>query len=506
MKIFSAAQVKQWDQYTIQQEPISSINLMEKAGLACTKWLMEHFDSSAIFLVFCGSGNNGGDGFAIARLLSKAGCNVKVFCLAADKRSADNAANFARLSKLNIVTEEIATEQNFPEIPFEAVVIEALFGTGLNKPPAGLVEKLVHHINSSKANIISIDLPAGLFADTTSIGNSIIKATHTLSFGANKMAFLVTENADFIGDVHILDIGLDKAYYDQTISNFFLVDSKIIQAVYKPRNKAGHKYSYGHALLYAGSKNMMGAAILCARACLRSGAGLVTLHIKKELMHVLQIAMPEAISSSKNDAASLQAKKAAIGIGPGLKIDDENSASLEKILLTWQGPLVIDAAALKLLKPHLAELANRTTNQLILTPHTGEFEKLFGKTDNDFERIQLALQKAAQHNCYIILKGPHTLVACPDGEAYFNSTGNNGMATAGSGDVLTGILTGLLAQGYTAKQAAIFGVYLHGLAGDFAASELSEEAMLAGDITANLGKAYQAIHKKAPHKLCDAKI
>jgi len=501
MKIFSAAQIKLWDQYTIQHEPVSSVDLMERASVACADWLLHRYNNQTIFTFFCGSGNNGGDGFAIARLLVVAGCTVKVYCLSAEKRSADNAINLERLKALDVDIKELKNEAGFPAIHSGAIVIEALFGTGLNKPLHGMAEKLVEHINDSMATVISIDLPAGLFADVSSIGNVVIKANYTLSFQLNKLAFLLDENAAFIGDVHLLNIGLHLDYYNQTASNFLVIDNDLIQSIYKPRNKIGHKYSYGHALLYAGSQPMMGAAILCAKACLRSGAGLVTLHIKEALMPVLQIALPEAISSDEKDTAVLQTKKAAIGIGPGLQINEENETLLQQVITDFSGPVVIDASGLALLKPQLDLLVKRKTDQSILSPHTGEFEKLFGKTSNDFERLQLAFQKAAQHNCCIILKGPHTLIACPDGNVYFNSTGNSGMATAGSGDVLTGILTGLLAQGYKAKDAAILGVYLHGLAGDYAAEALSKEAMLAGDIIEQLGTAYKELAAGAARQI-----
>jgi NAD(P)H-hydrate epimerase len=343
------------------------------------------------------------------------------------------------------------------------------------------------------AAIISIDIPSGLLADGSSQGQAIITATYTLSFECNKLAFMFAENADYMGNVHLLSIGLHQQYYLDTESSFATIDQQLVRTIYKPRQQFTHKYSFGHALLYAGSKNMMGAAVLCAKACLRCGAGLVTVHTDEPQMPIIQTALPEAIASAENDIAILTKKKAAIGIGPGLAINESNAALLLKLIDSWDGPLVIDASALGLLQPHLLRLSQRKKNTSILTPHTGEFEKLFGKASSDFERMQLALQKAAQLNSYIILKGKNSLVACPDGKAYFNTTGNSGMATAGSGDVLTGILTGLLAQGYTAEHACMLGVYLHGLAGDFAAVKFSQEAMIAGDITEQLGEAYQSL-------------
>jgi hydroxyethylthiazole kinase-like uncharacterized protein yjeF len=273
-----------------------------------------------------------------------------------------------------------------------------------------------------------------------------------------------------------------------------LIDAALIHTIYKPRDESSNKYNFGHALLFAGSKDMMGAAILCAKAVLRSGAGLVTVYTEERTESIIQIAVPEAITSTEKDFHTITYKKNAIGIGPGLEASTANSLLLKELIEKWDNPLVIDATALSLLKEYTSLLKERKQYPAILTPHTGEFEKLFGKTNDDTDRIRLAITKAVQLNCFIILKGPSTLVACPDGSNFFNSTGNAGMATAGSGDVLTGILTGLSAQGYSPLNTCLLGTYLHGLAGDIAATKLSEEAMLSGDIIENLGAAFELIH------------
>lgn len=498
MKIFTADQIRKWDLYSIQHEPIAAIDLMERAAAACTDWILQHCDYNKTFHVFCGNGNNGGDGLAIARMLINAQINTSIYIIKPGKRTEDCAINYKRLIDKNIPVNEISDEKDFPLISKEEVIIDALFGTGLNKPLEGIAAALVNHLNYIGASIISIDLPSGLYADETSAGNTVTNATHTLSFQCYKKAFMMTENAEKIGDVHILDIGLDKNYYKETLSYFSVTDEQLIRSVYQPRKKFAHKYNFGHALLFAGSSNMMGAAVLCAEACLRSGAGLVTVHCKAGTGSIIQTALPEAIVSTEDDFEKISHKKAAIGIGPGLEINDENSALLKMIISSATQPLVIDASALSMLTAHLLLLKQRTV-PAILTPHTGEFEKLFGKAANDFERITLAMQKACEHNCYIVLKGHHTLIACPNGTAWFNNTGNSGMATAGSGDVLTGIITGLLAQGYTAAHACILGVYLHGYAGDIAAAKRSPEAMIAGDITRQLGAAYLALNKNSTH-------
>jgi NAD(P)H-hydrate epimerase len=499
VKIFSALQIKEWDQYSISNEPVKSIDLMERAATACYHWILDHTSKKSRFIIFCGNGNNGGDGLAIARLMEEARLQTAVYILKNDKRSDDCSINLNRLNTLQVAVHEITDEKDFPMVSPGCIIIDALFGTGLNKPLQDLAAKLVAHINQANARVISIDLPSGLFADTSSSGNICVKATDTLSFQTNKLAFMMPENEMYIGNVTVLDIGLHQDFYKNTNSKFSTIDNTLVQSIYKPRKQSGHKYSFGHALLFAGSKNMMGASILSAKACLRSGAGLVTVHMADENMHIIQTALPEAIASSENDFATISKKKAAIGIGPGLAIDEINGQLLEKIITEWQGPLVIDASALQMLYPYIDLLKQRTNNPAILTPHTGEFEKLFGKAVNDFHRTDLAIEKAIMHQCYIILKGHHSLVACLDGSGWFNTTGNSGMATAGSGDVLTGIITGLLAQGYPQKEACLLGVYLHGLAGDLVASQYSQEAMIAGDITEQLGAAYKEI-KNAPSK------
>jgi len=493
MKIFSASQVREWDRFTISHTPISSIELMEKAAAACYRWIKENLPPSKQFMVFCGNGNNGGDGLAIARMLLQDNQQINIYILKADKRSADCSINLERLTALNIPVHEIESANDLPGISTDSIVIDALFGTGLNKPLQQVTQQLVQHINNLAATIISIDLPSGLYADASSVGNTVVQATYTLSFQRNKLAFMFAENSAYTGEIHLLNIGLLQEYDENTNSLFATIDPQLIRAIYKPRKQFTHKYSFGHALLYAGSKKMMGAALLSAKACLRSGAGLVTVHTDEALMPIIQTALPEAIATAENDFAILSKKKAAIGIGPGIEATEANSTLLLKLINDWDAPLLIDATALALLKPLIFRLSQRKKNPAVLTPHTGEFENLFSKCANDFERMQSAVKNAMQFNCYIILKGKNSLVACPDGNAYFNTTGNSGMATAGSGDVLTGILTGLLAQGYTQKDACLLGVYLHGLAGDIAAEKFSPEAMIAGDITAQLGEAFKLI-------------
>ena len=496
MKIFTVAQIKKWDDYTIFNEPISSIQLMERAAAACFTWLQTYFKIKQCYTIFCGTGNNGGDGLAIARMLSLAGNSVKVYILEGENRSENFTVN---LEQIDSILNNIQYINDISEstIVMEGVIIDALLGSGLNRPLNGRIAQLVQLINASENTIISIDIPTGLLADETTNGDAIIRADHTITFQSIKIAFVMSENNQFIGRIHILDIGLHPQFYDETTAFYKLIDSHEISLIYKPRNQVSHKYNFGHVLLYAGSKNMMGAALLCAKACLRSGAGLVTLHTEEMSQSVVQIALPEAVTSTENNLAFLSFKKSAIGIGPGLEMSNANKELLISILETVTIPQVIDASALQLLAAETSILSKPFKIPIILTPHSGEFEKLFGKTANDFEKAALARRKSIELNCYIILKGHHSLVACLDGTAYFNSTGNAGMATAGSGDVLTGILTGLLAQGYSPKNACLLGVYLHGLAGDIAAKKVSQESMIASDIIDAIGEAYISIQNSS---------
>lgn len=498
MKIFSAQQVKNWDNHTINSEPVSSIDLMERSAQACSGWIIRQFPNrEKVVRIFCGKGNNGGDGLAIARLLSPHYRNIIVCILESpNNESKDFLTNLERLKGFAGTVNFIEDEADIPGVAENDVVIDALVGTGLNKAITGLAEALINSINSSGAAIISIDLPSGLFPDISSLKHQKITANHTLTFEATKVALLMDENAPVFGNVTVLPIGLDKNFADTEKSNAQLVDSDFIKSVYKPRNAHTHKGHYGHACLVVGHRGMMGAGVLAAKACMRTGTGKLTAHIPQCGVEIMQISAPEAmvsISGSDKLGPVLPAGDYdAMAVGPGIGLHDSHASLLYDLFTAFGKPMVIDADALNVLSSFKRPLLKVPAGS-ILTPHTKEFERLFGKSDNDFDRMDLALKKAHMLNCYIVLKGHHTLIATPSGHAYFNNTGNAGMATAGSGDVLTGILTGLLAQGYCSLDAALLGVYLHGLAGDIGAAKLSKEALIAGDIIEHLGEAFLQI-------------
>ena len=501
MKIFSADAIRLWDQYTIEHEPISSINLMERAAAKCLDWLLHQYPDAASFGIFCGKGNNGSDGLAIARMLMQQNYPVTIYILEFGHKGTDDfQTNLARLHQLpEADIHFVQSEEQFHALPKKQVIIDALFGSGLNRKLDGVTAKLVTHINNSGCEIISIDIPSGLFVDHSSKGNIIIKATYTLSFQCYKTAFLVAENQESIGELHILDIGLHNVYYNTVHCQFELIDDSIIHSIYKPRKRFAHKGNFGHVLLIAGSYGKMGAAVLSAKACMRSGAGLLSCHIPKCGYDILQSTVPEAmVITDLNEEINTKVsenltKYEAIGIGPGIGTATTTKMMLRELFDSYRSPIVLDADALNIIATQ-KDLVQLIPAGSILTPHPKEFERLFGETANDFERIELAISKAKELNCIIVLKGHHTLIATTDGKGFFNSTGNPGMATAGSGDVLTGILAGLLAQGYSSVETAIFGVYMHGLAGDLAAQELSKESMIAGDIISKLCSTFASLN------------
>jgi ADP-dependent NAD(P)H-hydrate dehydratase / NAD(P)H-hydrate epimerase len=497
LKIFSVPQIKNWDLYTIKNEPVKSIDLMERAATACSNWIIKTFKKIISIKIFCGTGNNGGDGLAIARLLSSKKYDVSVFILKnKNSGSPDFETNLKRLNKTAVKISFLENDKPFPLLSKEDLIIDAIFGTGLNKKPTILVAKLISYINDNSSNIISIDIPSGLYVNASSVENTIINAAYTLTFQNQKVAFLMAENESFVGKVILLSIGLSKEFEEKEKAQFEFIDKNSVKNIYVPRNEFSNKGNFGYASLLCGSYGMMGAAVLSARACLRSGAGKLTCYICETGYNILQTSVPEAMCKVFGNKFIKDPKNFSdfdvIGIGPGIGKYASHKQLLTDLFSNFKNPLVIDADALNVLSENKFLYKSIPSNS-ILTPHPKEFERLFGKTNSDFDRINLALSKAKELNIFIVLKGHNTFIASPDGKGFFNSTGNAGMATAGAGDVLTGIITALIAQKYSPLNACIFGVYLHGLAGDIAAKSISEEALIANDIIENLGNAFKAI-------------
>ena len=497
MKVLTAEEIRQWDQFTIANEPVSSLDLMERAASKCAEWITENYRDIESVCIFCGKGNNGGDGLVIARLLTEQNISVSVCILEFGHKGTDDfQANLARLHQYTgVEISFIQAVEHFRPLRKDVLVIDALFGTGLSRPLEGVTKELVDYINRSGCDIVSIDVPSGLPTELSAKGATIIHATHTLTFQCYKPAFLFAENETVIGRVHLLDIGLHKDYPGTLENRFELTDDEVISLIYRPRKQFAHKGHFGHALIIAGSYGKIGASVLSAKACLRSGVGLLTCQIPKCGYDILQSSVPEAMVITDFNSSiitkyesSLKAYQA-IGTGPGIGTAYETKQFLRELLENAEKPLVLDADALNIMAEEKSLLTKMPHNS-ILTPHPKEFSRLFGEAANDFERAEVAITKAIELHCIIILKGHFTLVALPSGKAYFNATGNAGMATGGSGDVLTGILTGLLAQGYAPADVAVLGVYLHGLAGDFAADSCSQEAMIATDIIERIGQSF----------------
>ncbi len=500
MKIFSAAQIKAWDAYTIKNEPISSVDLMERASLAFTNWFVENYDKNEHPAIFCGIGNNGGDGLAIARLLLERGYLAKIYVVRfATKTSQDFDINYERLKKIAEVI-ELKDEVDIPNLSAFSVVIDGIFGSGLSRQATGVALGVIRRINESiNKEIISIDIASGLFCDAhTAEIEKVIHPTHTVSFQTPKLSFLLPENAIAVGKWHTLPIGLHPKYYAETSSQYEFTDFELIKKVYQPRTKFSHKGTFGHALLLAGSYGKIGAAVLSTKAILSSGAGLLTTYLPQCGYTVMQSSVPEAMClTDENKTIITQIpstkKYKAIGIGPGIGQEKPTFEAIKALLHRPNLPrLLLDADAINIIAQNRA-LVEKTPKNSIFTPHPKEFERLAGKTANHFERLEALKNFCQNHKVYLVLKGAHSAIGTPKGKIYFNSTGNAGMAAAGSGDVLTGIITGLLSQPYSVKDAVLLGVFLHGLAGDLALENQSEESLMASEITNNLGKAFNHI-------------
>lgn len=499
-KILSAQQLREADQYTIQHEPIESIDLMERAATNCFRHICALFPQQKHFTIFCGIGNNGGDGLVIARLMKKAGIDVNVHIIQFSPNcTEDFLTNLNRLRDLGIKPTEHRHQIDF-EWYTQTVIIDALLGTGVTRKLQGILADVASKINRSGFPVVAIDLPSGLYDSSNTDDNRAvaIHATHTLTFQSLKYCFLLPENHKNIGNWEVLDIGLNQSFIDQLSSKYEAVDLDYVRSILKDRNPHSHKGTHGHALLCVGSKSMMGAAVMSSKSCLRSGVGLLTVLVPNCGYEIMQASVPEAMALTSGDEDSLAPKNisftpSAIGIGPGIGKNDSCKSLLQQ-LIDRQGPMVIDADALNLLSTDL-NLLQSVPKHSILTPHPKEFDRLFGNHNSSHERIQTAINKAKELTIVIILKGHHTSSVTSE-KVFFNLSGNAGMATGGAGDVLTGIITGLLAQGYSSENAATLGVYLHGLAGDIAVRDCGQEALIASDIIENIGHAFQQIHQE----------
>ncbi len=502
MKILPVEKIREADAFTIENEPIDSVDLMERAASKVYEWFMKRCKTKEVSVkIFCGIGNNGGDGLALARMLYFSGIIPQVFVVRySDKMSRDCEINFIRLKEeTEVPMYDIFSEDDFPQIYDNDIVIDAIFGSGLNRPIEGFTAELIKYINKSNAIKIAIDIPSGLMAvssqqSTVNGQQPIVKVDYTLTFQFPKLAFMFPEYDAFVGKWEVLDIKLHKDFIDNVETLNFYTTEDVVKPIIRKRTKFSHKGTYGHALLVAGSSGKTGAALLAAEACMRTGVGLLTAHLPKDALLPMQVYLPEAMTSI--DKSSTHCTEindilpyTAIGVGPGIGKNEDTVTLLKKIIQEATQPLVLDADALNILADNPTWLSFLPDNT-ILTPHPKEFDRMFGTTNNSFERLELQRKMSVVHNIIIVQKGAHTAITFPNGTCFFNSTGNPGMATAGSGDVLTGIILSLLAQRYTPQEAALLGVFMHGKAGDVAAEKIGMESMIARDITKNIGKSF----------------
>jgi ADP-dependent NAD(P)H-hydrate dehydratase / NAD(P)H-hydrate epimerase len=503
MKIFSKEQVYEGDKLTAERQKISSTELMERAGIQIFNWLHLRMQGAQVPIrVFCGIGNNGGDGLVLARHLITYGYNVITYVVnCSDKRSKDFLINY---DKIKNVTKDwpilIDCENEFPEIDQDDIIVDAVFGIGLNRPANDWVKGLFRHFKNSKAFTLSIDIPSGLYVDKVPEDeNGVVWAAYTLSFVTPKLVFFLPETAKYTLQWDVLDIGIDTEYLVNTNTEAELIGKHEVLSMYKQREKFAHKGTYGHSLIVGGSYGKIGAVLLTSRAALSVGSGLITAYIPKCGYNIIQTAFPEAMVITDQDETLISnidydIKPSVIGFGIGVGTHKKTLDAFKTFLKNNKTHLVIDADGINILAKNKA-LLKLLPKQTVLTPHPKELERLIGAWKDDFDKLVIAKAFAKKYKVVLVIKGAHTIIVFKD-KLYVNSTGNPGLATAGSGDVLTGIITGLIAQGYTANTAAIFGVYLHGKAADIALEDFGYQSLIASHIIKYLGEAYLDLFKQ----------
>lgn len=494
-KILSAVQTRAADHFTIKQQRIDSIDLMEKASVAFVQEFLSHVAISHPVAVLCGMGNNGGDGFAIARLLLERGFHVTCYLIEVGTNfSEDCRVNLRRLEKLIPVVRVTSLTDLSLE---KGVVIDAIFGSGLNRPVSGVVAEVIAGVNTTGLPVVAVDIPSGLFADQVIESKTIMKSALTIAFQLPKLTFLIPETGRFVGEWRAVDIGLSQDFLNSQKSQYNLIDAEYVSSVLPKREKFGHKGNYGRVQLVAGSLGKMGAATLCGEASLKSGAGLLTIHAPRVGLSVVQTVLREAMVTVDDcethvSKIPLMENANVVCVGPGLGTHEQTARALEELLTVVKVPMVIDADALNIIaqKP---ELLKNIPEGSVLTPHIGEFDRMFGKQAHGLLRIEKIIEIAVTNRLVVVLKGAHTAVIGALGQVFFNTTGNAGMATAGSGDVLAGIIAGLMAQGMSGKEAALSGVFVHGMAGDIAENKVGKTSLMASSLLNDLPKAFNNV-------------
>ncbi len=501
MKILSAAQQYEADKITITKGAITSADLMEHAATICFQWIHNRLQGNSIPIhVFCGTGNNGGDGLVIGRHLKQHGYNVHVYVInCTNERTQDFLTNYDRLKEIGVWPEMVTCKSDLPELSEDVMIVDAIFGLGLTRPPKDVLKEVIQHINDTNAYVLSIDVPSGLYAEkSVEDKEAVIKAYHTLTFQSPKLSFLLPENQEYINSWEVINIGLDAEYMYNVETRNHIIGKENVLSLYKYRTKFSHKGSFGHSLIIGGSYGRIGATVLATKAALKIGSGLVTAYIPKCGYDVLQTAIPEAMVEVDllNEVANFKPKVKAtvIGIGVGLGTGSKTANGFIEFLKKNKTPLVIDADAINLLAKD-KKLLKLIPKNSVLTPHPKEFERLVGACKNDFDRLHKLNDLTTKYEITIVLKGAYTAIS-HKGICYFNSTGNPALATAGSGDVLTGMITGLMAQGYDAFEASVVGVYLHGSTADIAMMNEVYETFIASDILTFLSSAFKELFKK----------
>lgn len=504
MKILDSKTIKTVDAATCEAQNISSIELMERAASTVCNEIISRFLPSQRIVVMAGPGNNGGDALAVSRMLIEQGYgSVEVYLFnVTGKLSHDCDEERKKLITMDGVNFiEVSHEFNPPHLSKSDVVVDGLFGSGLNRNMQGGFVSVARYINESGAFVISIDLPSGLHGESNGTVNlrDVVHANLTLAFQLPRLSFMFAENSTVLGDWKILDIGLDHRAITDSETSYYVIDARNVAPLIRPRDPFSGKRDYGSALIFAGSTGMMGAAVMCARAALRSGAGLVTVHSAKSGMQIIQTAVPEAMfEPDRNEHfigdMRIHHNHQVVAVGPGMGTGEQSIDALQSLLQHVTQPIVIDADALNCIAAR-PSLLSMLPPKAVLTPHAGEFDRIFGEQRSSEDRLTTAVEMARQYNVVIVLKGHYTAVVRPTGRVYFNMTGNPGMATAGSGDVLTGIIAAFLSQGYNPEYATLIGVYVHGKAGDMAAAEYGQFGMLASDISLYVGRAIEELLK-----------
>lgn len=505
MKIFSKEQIYEGDLLTAKKQNISSTELMERAGTQIFNWIHQRMQGAQVPIhVFCGIGNNGGDGLVLARQLVNYGYNVHTYVVnCSDKRTQDFLINYDRIKQTTRKWPIMLNcKADFPPIGSDDIIVDAVFGIGLNRPPNDWVKSLFQHFKESKAFTLAIDLPSGLYADKVPKDeNGVVWADYTLSFQSPKLVFFLPDTSKYTRQWEVLDIGIDLEFLQQTETEVELIGKNEMLPIYNPREKFSHKGTYGHGLLIGGSYGKIGAMLLSGRGMLASGAGLVTVYVPKCGYMPMQTALPEAMVITDVDDDILTAIKydiepTAIGIGMGMGTNEKTHAAFQMFLKTNNLPLIIDADGINLLSKHEGDLG-LIKPQTVFTPHPKELERLLGKWKDDFDKLKKAKAFSKKYKCILVIKGAHTITVFQD-KLYINSTGNPGLATGGTGDVLTGIITGLIGQGYEPLTASLFGVYLHGKSADIAVNDYSYQSLTASHIIDYLGQAYLDLFAKPP--------